>query len=201
MTPDDGGNWGILGGTFDPVHCGHINLAVQVAARISLDGVLLVPSYNHPFKNRCSASFEHRMAMLELSTQENEKLVVSDIEKSQSLTGYTIDSIKTVKKRYPNAVWSFIIGEDNVKDLRFWRDPDRIMKEVCVLVGYRPPHDSENILRDLPSDRIRMIEIEMRDISSTKIRKLLRSDRSDLRLKEMIPVKALKYIKENGLYR
>ena len=201
MTPDDGGRWGILGGTFDPVHNGHLNLASQVAANQALDGVLLIPSYRHPFKDDCSASFEHRTEMLKRATVDHSGLIVSDMEKELDLSGFTVDSITAVKKRYPRADWSFIIGEDNVQDLQRWRSPDIILEEVRVLVGQRPRHESGDLIEQFPADRIEMVAINMLDVSSTEIRARLHTDASGETLGELMPKAVVVYIKEHGLYQ
>ena len=201
MTPDDGGRWGILGGTFDPVHNGHLNLATQVASNKVLDGVLLIPSYRHPFKDDCRATFEQRMEMLQRVTSDQEGFVVSDLEKAMDLSGYTVDSVIAIKTRYPKTDWSFIIGEDNVQDLQRWRSPDIILEEVHVLVGQRPPHVSGDLLKRFPADRIEMVAINMLDVSSTDIRALLAGGASMESLKELMPEVVVEYIVEQGLYR
>lgn len=201
MTPDDGGRWGILGGTFDPVHNGHLNLAKQVAVNRALDGVLLIPSYRHPFKDDCRASFEHRMEMLKLATAGHSDLIVSDAEKDLDLSGFTVDCITAIKARYPKADWSFIIGEDNIPDLPHWRSPERILSEVRVLVGHRAPHVSNDLLKQFPADRIEMVAINMVDVSSTDIRKRLATGAPDESLKELMPKAVIEYIIEHGLYR
>lgn len=201
MTPDDGGCWGILGGTFDPVHNGHLNLANQVALNRALDAVLLIPSYRHPFKDDCRAAFEHRLEMLRLATADHSGLVVSDMEKDLDLSGFTVDSIAAIKTRYPKADWSFIIGEDNVQDLPLWRSPERILREVRVLVGQRPPHASNDLLKQFPADRIEMVAINMVDVSSTDLRNRLATGASNESLKELMPKVVVEYIVEHGLYQ
>jgi nicotinate-nucleotide adenylyltransferase len=200
-TPDDGGHWGILGGTFDPVHNGHLNLAMQVMDRRGLDGVLLVPSYRHPFKEVCRASFGHRLAMLKLAAAADERLRVSEIEREQNLSGYTIDSVKALRTRYPNAVMSFVIGEDNLDEMDRWRRPDEIFAEVRVLVGQRPPHQSSDRIDRFPAGRIEMVEIDMQDVSSTDIRDLLKRGTDFQKLDDVMPSEVVAYIRKHGLYR
>jgi nicotinate-nucleotide adenylyltransferase len=200
-TPDQGGHWGILGGTFDPVHHGHLNLALQVATSSNLDGVLLVPSLRHPFKDVCRASFGHRMEMLMCATSGEDRFVVSGIEMDEDLPGYTIDSIRAIRERYPYAIWSFIIGEDNLEELERWRDPEAIFAEVRVLVGQRPPHQWSDHISRFSADRIEMVAIDMLDVSSTEIRRLLNEGGPEEELAEMMPRSVVQYIKKHGLYR
>ncbi|MDH3935820.1 MAG: nicotinate (nicotinamide) nucleotide adenylyltransferase [candidate division Zixibacteria bacterium] len=201
MSPDDGGRWGILGGTFDPVHNGHLNLAEQVARNRALNGVLLIPSYRHPFKDDCCATFEHRIKMLQLATVGHAGLMVSDMEKEMDLSGFTVDSIQAIKLRYPQADWSFIIGEDNVADLQHWRSPDLILSQVRILVGERPPHVACDLIGQFPSDRIEMVSINMVDVSSTDIRARLAADASDKSLVPLMPGAVIEHIVEHGLYQ
>ena len=99
-TPESGEFWGILGGTFDPVHKGHITLALDCLKEKNLDGVLCIPSFLHPFKkNVVSASFEDRLQMLRQTVSDDNRFSISTIEKDESLSGYSIDTIRAVKKR------------------------------------------------------------------------------------------------------
>jgi len=200
-TPDDGGHWGILGGTFDPVHNGHLNLATQMMTRSKLNGVLLVPSYRHPFKEVCRASFEQRLAMLRLAAAGDDRLLVSDIERKRNLSGYTIDSVKAIRQRYPKATMSFLIGEDNLEELDRWRRPNEIFAEVRVLVGQRPPHQSGERISRFPADRLEMVAIDMQDVSSTHIRGLLSRGVGRTGLNGLAPSAVVEYIIEHGLYR
>jgi len=204
MTPAHGGNWGILGGAFDPIHLGHITLASEIAEAASLTGVLFVPSYRHPFKTgEFGASFANRVRMLQLATWEHESFIVSEIEHEQDLSGYTVDMIGALKNRYPRAQLNFLIGADNLTDLPKWRQPSQLLDAVRMLVGSRPGSDPISSLEasGLPTDRIEVIESRPIDVSSTEIRQLVKSDASDEIFADLLCGKVLEYIRENGLYR
>ena len=202
-TPAHGGNWGILGGAFDPVHLGHTTLASEIADAASLTGVLFVPSYRHPFKTgECGASFEDRVRMLQLATHERESFIVSKIEHEQDLPGYTVDMITALKSRYPETEFSFLIGADNLTELPKWRQPSQLLGAARILVGSRPGFDPRASLEasGLPIDRIEVVESRQIDASSTDIRKLLESGAPDEKFADLLCGDVLQYIRTKGLY-
>ncbi len=197
---DIAGPWGVLGGAFDPVHNGHLSLATDIRQRCDLEGVILVPTAAHPFKSDCQAGFADRMNMLKAAAANDDGLLVSDIEQSQSLPGHTLGTIRALKRQYPQANLYFIMGEDNLDDFHNWHRPDQLLQEVAILVGYRPPHDPEREL-ELPSDRARLVPTRLVNISATEVRDMIRRNPYDDRLREMVPLQVLKYIQNNGLYQ
>lgn len=199
-SPELVGQWGVLGGAFDPVHNGHLTLATDIRCQCDLEGVVLVPAAAHPFKNNTHASFEDRMNMLRAAVAGDEGFLVSDVEQAEDLPGHTLDTVRALKKKYPRAELYFIMGEDNLDDFHRWHRPDELMREVKILVGYRPPHvpDRESVL---PSDRSRLVPTRLVDISATEIREMISHNPGDERLPEMVPARVLKYIREHGLYQ
>ncbi len=199
--PEQGGVWGILGGTFDPVHRGHLTLADNIRIQKHLAGVLLVPAYNHPFKQQdCQASYHHRVEMLRLALKPYEHLVLCEIEAEEKLSGYTVDTIGALKDRYPDRTYRFIIGADNLDQILDWHEPDRILAEAPLLVGGRPGYRLRRA-DGLPFDTIELIETEPVDVSSTALRDLLHDDADDDRLREWLPEAVLNYIRKEQLYR
>jgi nicotinate-nucleotide adenylyltransferase len=198
--PDKGGSWGILGGSFDPVHFGHLSLAEEIIRIKRLEGVLLVPSYRHASKDDCRASFEDRAAMAELAVRQRSRLIVSRIEKEQDLSGYTLDTVRALKERFPKARLFFVMGEDNLRDLEKWHAPEEIIREVLILVGFRPPHSSRSRTAII-TDRIEMVPTRMVDASSTMVRDLLATTGDHEALAKLAPQAVLEYICEKGLYR
>lgn len=200
MTPDQGGRWGILGGLFDPVHNGHIQLAANVLAAESADGIIFVPSYDPPHKpSDTPAPFELRLQMLQLAIRTNSHFTVSEIERHLDGPGYTLHLIRTLKKRYPEAAFFFIIGADQLPDLPNWHRPTELAAEVSFAAGCRPGY-SLRVPDGLNID-VRPIETALVDVSSTEIRRAIRSgaDRADW--EQQLPNGVADFIVEHGLYR
>ena len=212
-TPDQGGSWGILGGTFDPVHRGHLTLAREIYEQKKLTGALFVPSIRHPFKQgQCRASFSDRVAMLRLAVENHECFLVSEIEAEMDLSGYTLDTVRACKQRYPRAEFSFIVGTDILGELKQWHNPEQILKEVRILVGSRPPYNEKQLvakkqlvaqkqLAAFPSDRIELVPTSLIDISSTEVRQKIGDNVSSDELDRLIPSKVRQYIQQRKLYR
>ncbi len=207
LTPDQGGSWGILGGTFDPVHRGHLALVHEICEQKKLTGALFVPSIRHPFKQgQCQASFSDRVAMLRLAVESHECFLVSEIEAEMDLSGYTLDTVRACKQRYPQAEFSFIVGADILGELKQWHDPEQILREVRILVGSRPPYDKKQLvaqkqLAAFPSDRIELVPTSLIDISSTEVRQKIGTNISPDELDRLIPPKVRQYIQQRRLYR
>jgi len=206
-TPDRGGNWGILGGTFDPVHRGHLALAGEVCGQKKLTGALFVPSIRHPFKQgQCQASFSDRVAMLRLAVENHECFLVSEIEVEMDLSGYTLDTVRACKQRYPRAEFSFIVGADILGELKRWHNPEQILREVRILVGSRPPYDKKQLVTQkqfaaFPFDRIELVPTSLVDLSSTEVRQKIEDNISLDELDRLIPSKVRQYIQQRRLYR
>lgn len=199
--PEPGQRWGILGGTFDPVHNGHLTLARQVAQLEALAGVLLIPAHTHPFKGGpLLADYGHRLRMLELAIENDNDLLICEIEKEESLPGYTLDTIRALKKRFRGIEFYFIIGLDNLNRIAEWRSPAEILDEVHLLVGSRPGSDWQLPL-DLPHNRIRYVHSDEVRVSSTEIREAVRLGQPASFLASLVPERVLRYINENGLYQ
>lgn len=192
--------WGILGGAFDPVHNGHITLAEEIYRKLSLEGVLLVPSGEHSLKKSgCTASFQERTEMLELAAKEFDFMEVSCIEAEQGLSGYTIDSVKAIKRSYPGRSFHFIIGADNLSEFATWRDPAGILREVKLLVGSRPGFRLDEMM-GLAANRIEVVETTLVEVSSTELRSKLKSGAVNNELDGMIPFAVRQYIAKRRLY-
>ena len=199
--PEQGGQWGILGGTFDPVHYGHLTLANEIRVRKRLTGVMLVPSLRHPFKkDQCQASFADRLEMLKLAVETHEHLSVSDIESDMNLSGYTLDTVRALKNLYPQAEFFFIMGADNLSELDQWHSPRQIFEEVKILVGSRPVFDKKK-LSALRIDSIELIPTILVNISSTEIRRRIKEHAPSEELDKLMPPKVREYIRQRKLYR
>jgi nicotinate-nucleotide adenylyltransferase len=192
---------GVLGGTFDPVHVGHLLLAEEAREQLGLEQVRFVPA-GQPWRKagRRISNAEDRLAMLRLAAEDNPAFEVSDLEVSRlgpSYTGETLASIRTEQK---DAEIFFILGEDALADLPNWRDPDRIVELAVLAVARRPSDGTEE--RDLELMAIapgREVWLSMPriDISSSEIRERVQKG---LSVRYRVPDAVEAYIGEHNLY-
>jgi nicotinate-nucleotide adenylyltransferase len=193
---------GIFGGTFDPIHTGHLIMAENVKDQIQLDTVLFVPSGNPPLKDSTLVSgAEHRLEMVKLAIEGNPALSVSDIEIAQN-TGepsYTVNTLLKLRQQYPadQAKFYLIIGMDQLIDLHKWKDPGKLFLLSEVLVINRPGFLIQQVENEY-SRRGIFVPVPNIDISSTDIRFRVHEKRS---IKYLVPDKVEKYIIENNLYK
>jgi nicotinate-nucleotide adenylyltransferase len=185
----------ILGGSFNPIHIGHLILANTVCEEFNLDKIIFVPCYIQPLKsNEDFASAEDRLAMIKLAIQNNPKFELSDIEIKRKGKSYTVDTLKYFKQKYDDLY--FVIGADNIKDFHRWKEPDTILKLAKLIVTNRGGIEKK-IPQRLRGKKIFVCKIPDIEISSTLIRNNIRSNKS---IKYLVPEKVEKYIIKNKLY-
>lgn len=185
---------GILGGTFNPIHIGHLILAEEVREKLKLDKVIFVPTYLPPHKDNSDiAAAAHRYNMIKLAIKTNKYFSVSDIEIKRDGRSYTIDTVKEFKKRSPGDDLYFITGSDLLNYLEEWKDLSDIIKMVKFIVATRPGYPLER----LPS-YISTVEIRAVDISAFEIRKHIKENKS---FRYLVPDRVFDYIIRKGLYR
>lgn len=190
---------GILGGTFDPVHNAHIEIANQALKQFDLDKVFLMPTPNPPHKSKnFITDILHRMNMLNLAIDGMSGLEVSDFESASGKVTYTADTLKALARLYPDDELFFIIGSDSLATFTSWYKPAEILKYAKLLVARRGHETVEEMNRDVEAIekkfnvKIGIIDIEPRDDSSSKIR-------HDLDL-STLPMTVQRYIAKNNLY-
>lgn len=185
---------GILGGTFNPIHIGHLILAEEAREKLKLDKIIFVPTYYPPHKNNSDiAPAMHRYKMINLSIKGNKYFSVSDVEIKRDGKSYTIDTLKELKKKYPGDKLYFIIGSDLLKYLDDWKDLNEIIKLVNFFVATRPGYALDKI----PS-QISTIPIRAVDISGFEIRKAIEKNKS---FRYLVPETVFRYIKKRNLYK
>lgn len=190
---------GVFGGSFDPIHVGHVALARYALEQTDLDEVWLMVSPRNPLKPHATiASNEQRLEMARLATEGIPGIRVSDFEFSLPVPSYSWLTLTKLRETYPDISFRLIIGGDNWADFDRWKNPDLIRKEFGVIVYPRPgetipsPPPGVTILSDAPQ----------MPISSTEIRSLLsRSDKDAAnRLKEILSPIVLAYIQNENIY-
>ncbi len=185
---------GILGGTFNPIHIGHLILAEEAREKLKLDKIIFVPAYLPPHKDNADiAAAESRFQMVKLAIKENKYFSVSDREIKRDGRSYTIDTLKEFKRIYPNDELYFIIGSDLLKYLDEWKDLTDIIKMVKFVAATRPGYPLQN----LPS-HISTLPIRAVDISGFEIRQAIKENKS---FRYLVPEAVFKYITKKGLYK
>ena len=190
---------GILGGSFDPVHIGHVELAKTAAADLKLEKLLVIPAFDPPHKNSCIASFEQRYRMLELSFEGIPKVTVSDIEKRLGGKSYTINTIRALKNELGRTDLYLIIGSDQLYTIEQWYMYGSILKETHTVAVTRG-NDSYTDMQEFANSvgRIRVLNTDIPDVSSTEIRERIRNG---LPGQELLPSPVAEFIGTEGLYR
>lgn len=188
---------GILGGTFDPPHIGHLLAASDAVETLELDRLLFVPAGAQPLKvGEIRAAPEQRARMVELLVGDDPRFGVDRLEIERGGLSYSVETLAELRQRQPDARLFFLIGEDNVAQFPRWREPERIARfaEVVVLQREVPGADAP-APSSFPMMRIRTRRV---DVSSTEIRERVRSGRS---IHGFVPDAIAAYIQAAGLYR
>ncbi len=195
---------GILGGTFDPVHQGHLILAEWARGELALESVLFVPA-GLPWRKaeRSIGAVEHRLAMLRLATADNSAFEVSTMEMERSGASYTADTLERLHEQRPGSELVFLLGQDALADLPNWRRPQRILELATLAVACRSGPESsalDEAERKLPglSGRLVWLAMPLIEVSASLIRERVRKG---LSIRYLVPEAVEAYIREQGLYR
>jgi len=190
---------GLYGGTFNPIHKGHVAVAHAAKAALGLDQVLLVPSAQPPHKpGREVAAAKDRLAMTRLAVMNEPGLEVSDIEHRRDGPSYTIDTVKAFKAEHPDTELFFIIGSDSVPYLHKWKNIDELKDLVTFAVASRGERDFEaDLAANVAGAKLVRIPLDNpSDISSTRVRELAASGQG----LDDLPEPVADFIREKGLY-
>jgi nicotinate-nucleotide adenylyltransferase len=191
-----------MGGTFDPVHYGHLLVAEEARERFGLDRVVFVPN-NQPPHKRCfrTTDPEHRYNMCLLATANNPYFTVSREEINRGGVSYTIDTIRAFRAQLgPQVELYFITGADAVLEILTWRDPEAILSECHVVAAHRPGFDLGRLAPAIGHERAQKVQamaIAALDISSTDIRSRIATGRS---VRYLLPDSVQAYIRKSGIY-
>ncbi len=193
---------GLLGGTFDPVHFGHLRLAEEAREAAQLDQVLFIPAARSPFKpDHPLTDACHRYAMLQLAIGTNPAFAVSDIELRRGGISYTIDTVRQLTEQMPDAQLFLIMGLDSLAEFPRWRESGQIVRLCSLLVGVRPGYEADPILAQLPEAiraAVHLIPSVSLGISATQLRTFVREGRT---LRYLTPDDVIEYIRNHQLYK
>jgi len=211
---------GLFGGTFDPVHSGHLRAADEVLRAFALDRVLFIPSFIPPHKERKGiAPARDRLEMVELACREEPKFAASSIEVDAEEKSYSIITIGKIERLYPGAWIFFILGVDAFLEIGTWREHERLLKECMFIVMARPGYgfeearrivgaDAGGLVHEIPAGgavdvrlfgncRVFFLTIQALDISSTEVRSRVKAGRL---LEGLVPASVEEYIRVRHLY-
>jgi nicotinate-nucleotide adenylyltransferase len=189
---------GILGGTFDPIHLGHLVLAEQVREKLRLDRVIFIPSAHPPHKTKRKLSPpEDRLQMTQLGLEGNPKFLASDLELKRGGLSYTIDTLRQLEKLYPDREMYFLTGSDVLDEIHTWKEPEQIYKRVKMVIAIRPGFDRFDPKNRFAQKSI-IVPITGIDVSSSEIRAKVKKGES---IRYLVPAKVEEYINKKKLYR
>ncbi|MEY3028662.1 MAG: hypothetical protein RL198_59 [Actinomycetota bacterium] len=186
---------GIMGGTFDPIHNGHLVAASEVAAALKLDEVIFVPT-GQPSQKKTVTESEHRYLMTVIATAANPRFTVSRVDIDRAGITYTIDTLRDLKSSYPHDELFFISGADAIAQILAWRDIDSAWALAHFVAVSRPGHAMQ--LPAGSADKISVIEVPALSISSTDCRERVASGKP---VWYLVPDGVVQYIGKHGLYR
>lgn len=197
---------GVFGGSFDPIHLGHLLMAEFCREHCQLDELRLVPAAVPPHKqNQGRAADGHRLEMLRLAVCGNENLSVWDVELQRGGVSYTVDTLEDLRAERPDGELFFMMGADSLYDLPDWKQPQRICELAMLAVANRPDHAPVkfDVLRDFVSaERMRAFEhyvvpMPQMDISSSEIRRRVAGGQT---IRYQTPRAVEEYIRTHNLY-
>jgi nicotinate-nucleotide adenylyltransferase len=186
---------GIIGGTFDPVHNGHLLLALFAREAVPLDEIVFVPAADPPHKDGAHASAAERLAMVECAIDGLDDFSASRIELDRPGKSYTVDTLRQLRAAQPQGDFYLIIGADNVAQMATWHDPEGILDLCTVVAGTRLADDAQ--VDPALAKRLHYIETPLIELSSTQIRQRLYQQQP---VRAMVPEAVENYIREKGLY-
>ena len=195
--------WGVLGGTFDPVHIGHMALAEAAREQLNLGRVIWVPA-GDPWRkaDRTVTAAEHRVAMVELAIRDSPRFELCMIEVERQGPSYSIDTLAELRRRAPERALYFLLGQDALFDLPAWREPAKLIEVAQLAVTTRgearPTREALEQLVPGLAARVVWVKMPQVDVSATMLRELAAQGRS---LHSLVPPGVDAYIRERGLYR
>lgn len=200
------GNIGILGGTFNPFHLGHLTLAKTALKQFQLNKVLVMPNHLPGYKDVSDLIPDvHRAEMIKQTLSNHENILFSDYELKQGGVTYTVDTLTSLHKQYPEITWYFIMGGDSILYFDQWKEPEQILELANLIIAVREKADITSISKKIDELSLRynkhnfyLMDFDPIDISSSDIRNRIRENQS---VSEMLPLEVESYIHLHHLYQ
>lgn len=199
---------GVLGGSFDPVHIGHLIVAESIADRLGLDSVLFIPCHTPPHKNAANiGAGERRLRMVELAVEGNPRFRACDVELARGGVSYSVDTVASLKSEHGQGTeFYFIVGADSLAELATWRECKRLLSLCTVVTAARPgwdlsswrPREGVYTSGEIAALKGHVMDTPLIGISSTEIRRRRQEGES---VRYLVPDAVEKYIVENNLYK
>lgn len=193
---------GMLGGTFDPIHLGHLVIASYAADALGLDEVLFLPAQSPPHKqDQPITPAGHRVAMVERAIAGDARFRLSQLDLGVGMPSYTADLVERLAAAEPRNELYFLAGADSLRDFGNWHEPERIIRAARLAIAPRPGITIyERMLNAVPNlrHRVSFFEAPLMDISSTDLRRRVRTGRS---IRYVVPDPVVHYIEGHRLYR
>lgn len=193
-----------MGGTFDPIHYGHLMLAQNALETYQLDEIMFVPSGTPWLKDSTKVlSKNKRVHMTGIAIEDNTSFALSTIEIDREGNSYSYETVEELKKQQPDTEFYFILGADSVLEIEKWKYPDRLMSECILLAAVRDECDREGLQKQIAyleekyKADIRILPAKRVDISSTDIRSRIAEGKS---VRYMLPDQVIQFIEKNHLY-
>jgi len=195
---------GIFGGSFNPLHQGHLIVAEFAVESIGLDRILFTPVVDPPHKDGSDLRpIEHRCEMIAMAIEDNDHFELSMVDAERPGPHYSVDTVQIIGEQYPDSELYFVMGGDSLRSFPSWHKPEEIVQYCCLAVMRRPssrpvqPDMHDDVLPGL-SKRVAMIEAPPIGISATRIREQLFAGRS---VRYLVPDNVLHYIRNHKLYQ
>jgi nicotinate-nucleotide adenylyltransferase len=190
---------GLFGGSFDPIHIGHLMMAEQARVSAGLDKVIFVPTYSSPFKSfhESKRDAKHRLAMVQMATASNMNFGVSDWEISRAITpSYSVDTLDYYSRKMSDTQLYFLVGSDILQGLKNWKDINRILT-LCMFISVSRPGYPSVVPEGFDPSKFIFTGCEFSAVSSSEVRKRTLMGQS---IKYLVPENVEHYILKNGLY-